>query len=150
MNRIATLLVALAVAGCVDYGVKVAPLESETPDGAGGTSGGGGAGTDCEEGVADPGADGPQLVFAGLAVDQRTLVIAVGDVVTWTNQDSMPHNAISGAPGAEQPAAQGGFTTSPNLAPGTQWAWRFCDPRTVLWFCGIHAAQMNGYQIVVE
>lgn len=144
-------LCAVLAAGCTDYGVEVAPLESEVPDGAGGPSGGGtGGGGDCVEGVADPSADGPQLAFAGMSVDQKTLVIQAGDVVTWSNEDSMPHNAISGAPGAEQPADQGGFTTSPNLAPGAQWAWRFCDPRTILWFCGIHAAQMNGYQIIVE
>lgn len=143
------ILCTLLLAGCVDFGVGVeaadAPIAGE--GGAFGAGGGGGGG--CVEGPTEPTADGPQLRFTAMSVNDADLAIAPGDVVTWTNGDSMRHAAVAGAPGAETPPERGGFDSG-ELGQGQQWAWRFCDPGTRVWFCSTHPAQMNGYRITVE
>lgn len=143
-RRFTAALILLLLPACFDFGYDVERVEPGAGPGAGG-----GAGGDCTEGPADPSADGPQLAFTSLNVDQPSITIQAGDVLTFTNNDSMPHNVVAGAPGAEVPAAQGGFA-GPNVTPGGTWAYRFCDPRTLSWFCAIHPAQMNGYTIVIQ
>jgi plastocyanin len=139
------LLVALSSIHCIDYGVRLPAPTSDAPPvdtGAGDSSG-------CVEGMTTPAATGPQLAFSTLAVDQPNLAIAVGDVVTWTNNDSMVHTVTAGAPGAPLPTAQGGFDSG-DIAPGAKWAYRFCRARTVIYFCKTHASQMNNYRVAVK
>lgn len=103
----------------------------------------------CVEGPTAPSDTGPQLQFIPtLNVDQPMFTISAGDVVTWTNTDSMRHTATAGAPGAIVPMDRGGFISG-DIATGARWAYRFCDPRTLVWFCETHPAQMNGYRIVI-
>ena len=117
--------------------------------GDGGDGGGGGGGPACEEGPTDPSDSGPQIRLITLNVDRPLISITVGDVVTWTNTDTERHTATAGAPGAELPLASGGFESG-ELGTGAKWAYRFCSPRTVIWFCKTHPEQMNGYRIFVE
>ncbi|MFN0251963.1 MAG: plastocyanin/azurin family copper-binding protein [Kofleriaceae bacterium] len=138
---IASLLV---VVGCIDFGYPVPPLvDAPSLDTAidGDQT--------CTEGSVPPSTSGPQLAFATLSVSNTALTIMRGDVVTWTNTDTMPHTVTAGAPGAEVPLAQGGFD-SDTISPGAKWAYRFCTPRTVIYFCKTHASQMNGYRVVVS
>lgn len=163
---------AAVLGGCVDFGYDarryVEPDAGLDPDGHGAGGGGGGGqadaggadgaspdsapGTDtspCVEGEAPPSDTGPGVRFITLNVDQALVKIAPGDTLTWTNSDSMRHTVVAGAPGAELPKEKGGFR-SPELAPGGEWAFRFCAPRKIVYFCGTHPAQMNNYRIVVE
>lgn len=159
----ATLVLGLAAAllgGCVDFGYEIfdagfapdaAPVVLPPGQDAGPepTNPDAGASAECVEGPTDPTTDGPQLRYASLAVDQRVLNIAVGDVVTWTNGDTMRHSVVAGAPGAELPLDRGGFNSG-ELAPGGTFAVRFCRARTVIYFCATHPSQMNNFRIVVE
>lgn len=139
-----TTMLALSL-GCVDFGFRVPPPEVEvdaTPvdaDGDGATA--------CVEGPATPSADGPQIAFTTLNVDRPIVNIMVGDVVTWTNGDTMTHTVTAGVPGAPQPPPAG--FDSGDIAPGGRWAYRFCTPRTAIYFCRPHANQMNGYRVIV-
>ena len=144
MRTLCGCLLALLAAGCVDLGYDV-PLLGRPP----GPAGGGDAGGDCVEGEVAPTADGPQVQFITLDVNIRELRVAAGDTVTWTNTDTMPHSVNAGAPGAEVPAASGGFASAA-LPPGGQFAYRFCSARSVFYFCAVHPGQMTGYRVVIE
>ena len=148
--------------GCVDFGVEVDPLADaglvaegpDTPDTGvapptGDAGSGDGGGNSCTEGPTDPSADGPQLEYRSLSVDKPLLVIQKGQVVTWTNGDTMRHSVVAGVPGAETPPARGGFNSG-ELAPSGKFAYRFCNARTAVYFCSTHPSQMNGYRVVVE
>jgi plastocyanin len=67
-----------------------------------------------------------------------TLTIAVGDTVTWTNSDSMPHTATS-----EDDAFDSG-----NMDEGQSFSFTFTEPGTYEYRCDYHS-DMTG-TIVVE
>jgi plastocyanin len=145
-------LVLLLASGCVDFGYAVDPLSPgdlplETAEPSAGGEGGADGG--CVEEVTAPSETGPQVKFITLNVDTPQLRVSSGDVVTWTNTDTMAHSVNAGAPGAETPTASGGFS-SPDLPPNGKWAYRFCRKRTAFYFCGKHEKQMNGYRIIVQ
>lgn len=147
---------ALGLAACFDGGYDIEPPESypDFPPGveadAGSASSDGGPSIDCDEGPVEPMTTGRQIRFlAGLAVDKTNLTIKSGDIVTWTNLDSEKHTATAGAPGAELPLSRGGFESG-RMSTGIKWAYRFCRPRTVIWFCATHPKMMNGYRLIVE
>ena len=103
----------------------------------------------CVEGPGTPSADGPQIRYYALDVDQHLLNIRSGQTVTWTNASPMAHTATAGAPGMPITAANGGFDSGNLASGGSTFAWTFCAQRTIEWFCATHPAQMYGYQIVV-
>lgn len=138
-----TLVGALA-GSCIDFGYRVPPATQ--PDAVVADAGGDGA--ECTEGPATPSASGPQIALVTLNVDQPVLNVAPGDVVTWTNTDTMVHTVTAGAPGAQLPPEQGGFDSG-DIAPSGQWAYRFCTARTAIYFCKTHPNQMNNYRVVV-
>jgi plastocyanin len=147
----AALLLGACIA-CFDFGYDVPPYQGPPLGEQTGTSsaaGDGGSADDCVEGEATPSTEGPQVKFITLNVDVPTLKIKSGDVVTWTNSDSMAHSVNAGAPGAELTSTPGGFS-SPDLPANGKWAYRFCRKRVVFYFCGKHPQQMNGYRITVE
>jgi plastocyanin len=67
-----------------------------------------------------------------------TLTVTVGDTVTWTNADSMPHTA----------SAEDGAFDSGNLDPGQAFSFTFTEPGTYEYRCDYHS-DMQG-TIVVE
>lgn len=73
-----------------------------------------------------------------MAFRPATLTIAVGDTVTWTNSDSMPHTATS-----EDDAFDSG-----NLDEGQSFSFTFTAPGTYDYRCDYHS-EMTG-TIVVE
>jgi plastocyanin len=73
-----------------------------------------------------------------MAFAPGTLTIAVGDTVTWTNSDSMPHTATS-----EDDAFDSG-----NLDQGQSFSFTFNEPGTYEYRCDYHS-DMTG-TIVVE
>ena len=151
-KRIAFGLAASLTLGCVDLGYRAAPFstfDAGDPGEAGETAGEAADAGGCMAGPGEPTTAGPQVRFLTGRVDLTLLAVTSGDVVTWTNTDSMRHTVTAGAPGAEQPAASGGFTSG-EIAPTTQWAYRFCNARTVIYFCATHPNQMRDYRIVVS
>jgi hypothetical protein len=69
------------------------------------------------------------------AYGTNPLVISAGTVVTWTNNDTMPHTATSDT---------GAFDSS-TLAPGQSFSFTFATAGTFPYHCTIHGAQsMSG------
>jgi plastocyanin len=61
----------------------------------------------------------------------------VGDVIGWTNQDTVPHTATTDACGTD------------NLAQGQTGALVFSAPGTYSYFCAVHPTTMQG-EIVIS
>jgi len=135
---------AALTAGCTDFGYAARPPPIVDSGGVGPALDG------CVEGPSEPTVMGPQIGFLTLSVDTPNLTIGAGDVVTWTNASSQNHTASAGGPGADVPPEMGGFDSGLMAAGGSQWAWQFCIPRTVEWYCKTHPAMMNGYLITIE
>lgn len=142
MLRSLLIGVSLVSGGCVEFGLDVPPPEpkaqptAEVPE-------------DCEEGPAEPDEAALEIRFLTLDVDQRAVTIAPGEVILWTNGSAVTHTASAGAPGADLPVERGGFDSGNLPGGGTQWAYRFCDPRTIVWYCRTHPAMMFGYLITI-
>ena len=149
---LAVPLLASVLGACFDFGYAIAEVAPDTASAEttaeGETQPGDGEPT-CVEGPTTPSADGPQIKYVSMSADRLVAPISVGDTVTWTNADSVAHTVTAGAPGAELATAAGGFESG-DLAPGAQYAYRFCAPRTVFYFCRPHAEQMKNYRIIVQ
>ena len=148
------LVAVLVQAGCIDFGYDIEdPSElvdaGSTVDASGADSAVGVDATACVEGPTDPSDTGVQVALITLNVDQPVITISSGDVVTWTNTDSMVHTVTAGAPGAELPIELGGFDSG-NIGPGAKWAYRFCTLRTAIYFCVTHPQQMKDYRVIVQ
>ncbi len=152
MRRIGPVVAASAVAtACIDFGYGFDPDLGHPGHGAdaGATATADGGLEGCVEGPVSPSDTGVQIAIITLNVDKRSVTLAAGDSVTWTNADTMRHDVVAGAPGAELPASKGGFASG-ELAPGAKWAYRFCNPRSLFYFCAAHPQQMNGYRLLVQ
>ena len=146
MIRAVFVLASCLLLSCVDFGYRLPPPPAEVDAGASDAAGDDGAG--CVEGATAPATGGSQVALITLNVDRPIVSITAGDVVTWSNNDTMMHTVTAGAPGAPLPVAQGGFDSG-TIAPGAKWAYRFCRARTVIYYCRTHEGQMNGYRVVV-
>lgn len=135
-------LLTFASASCMDRGVEPPPIP-DAPDFGDFDLG------DCLEGPIAPTTSGHQVTYAAMSIDQPFLIIRIGDTVTWTNSDSVAHTVTAGEPEAELPVQEGGFESG-NLRSGDRWAFRFCSPRQIVYFCRTHPAQMRGYRIIVN
>lgn len=139
MKLLVLVLLGLATA-CIDFGYDVAvpqddadaQSDSDAPAG-------------CTEGVQAPSSAGPQLAYASFTVDNPSLTIQAGDTVTWTNNDAVPHTVTEGVPNAPS-----GIDSGDIAASGGQWAYKFCTPRNLVYYCKPHQATMNGYVLKVE
>ena len=67
------------------------------------------------------------------------ITVAVGDTVTWTNDDDSPHTVTSGD----------GTFDSGNLDPGQQFSFTFTTPGTYAYVCAYHE-EMTGTITVLE
>ena len=67
----------------------------------------------------------------------------VGDTVTWTNRDSVPHTVTSGI----SPQPDGRFDSSPNfnplLAPGATFSHTFTEAGEYPYFCALHPSAVG-------
>ena len=73
----------------------------------------------------------PQVHFidiSGMAFSPNTLTIAVGDTVTWTNQDGAPHSATG----------DNGEFDSGTLSNGQTFSFTFTAAGTYTYHCAIH------------
>lgn len=136
------LAAGLCAGGCIDFGLEVpepAPrpvADIDVPE-------------DCVEEEVDPAEATVEIQFQTLGVDKPLVTVAPGGVILWVNGSSQAHTASAGAPGADLPLDRGGFESGRMSGGGSQWAYRFCQVRTVLWYCRTHPAQMRDYRIVV-
>lgn len=122
-------LIALALLGAGCYGQTPSGTEpgATEPGGTGGTAPGGSTG-----GTAP---SGPAVTMQNFAFNPPSLEVKVGDTVTWTNQDSAPHNVAGDA------------FKSPDMATGATFTFTFDKAGTYSYKCGIHPS-MTGTVVV--
>jgi plastocyanin len=144
MRRLAllpALLTAFMLAAC-GAGATPSPAASAPTAGSAApaaASGGGGGGAACAAAAA--GASGTVTVtIKNFAFSPQPVQAKVGDVVTWSNQDTAPHTAT---------LDNGACSTDP-INPGSSASLVFNTPGTYTYHCKIHPTQMKGYTIVVS
>ncbi|MDF3149288.1 MULTISPECIES: plastocyanin/azurin family copper-binding protein [unclassified Streptomyces] len=71
-----------------------------------------------------------RVAMSGYAFSPTTLTITAGSTVTWTNQDTAPHDVkTTSAPAAFH---------SPMLNKGGSWSFTFNTPGTYAYYCTVH------------
>jgi amicyanin len=70
------------------------------------------------------------VTMSGYAFAPATLTITAGGTVTWTNQDTAPHNVKT----TSAPVA----LDSPMLNRGGTWSYTFTTPGTYRYYCTVH------------
>ena len=88
------------------------------------------------------------VVMRNIAFNPSTVMIHVGQTVTWRNDDTAPHTTTSGScPGGVCTPAAG--WDSGTLNPGQSFAHQFTTTGTFPYFCRIHGAMMQGTIVVM-
>ena len=80
---------------------------------------------------------GPGVSIAGFAFNPGTLTVASGQMVTWTNGDTIPHTITSD---------NGAWDSGP-VQPGASFTHTFDRPGTFAYHCSIHPF-MHGTAVV--
>ncbi len=100
------------------------------------------------KGCGSGGEPGPNEVFMqAIAFNPMEITIQVGESVTWTNQDIVPHTATSGNPGDED---LGSIFRSPTLFQGGTFTHTFNDAGEFVYFCEVHPGMMRDAKVIVE
>lgn len=87
-----------------------------------------------------------EVIMQDSAFVPATVTIRAGESVRWTNQDTVPHTATSGQPGA--PDAGRLFDTG-TLGIGQSATIPFNAPGEYVYFCRFHPTTMVGAKVVV-
>ena len=97
-------------------------------------------GTPASDESADTSAAGAQIAVSivNFAYDPNPTTVAVGDTVTWTNNDGVPHTVT----------ANDGSFQSDTMQPGQSFSFTFSTPGSFDYHCEFHA-NMSG-QVVVQ
>jgi plastocyanin len=85
--------------------------------------------TDAATSTADSGGP-PHVAMKVLEFSPVAVRARVGQWVTWTNEDSSPHN-VTRVRGPD-------FKSSGTITPGSRFAVRLTQPGTVHYFCSLH------------
>ncbi len=96
-----------------------------------------------DDAAADDGADAATgnvvtVDIVNFAFNPSPIEISVGDTITWTNQDGVPHTAT----GQDRAVLQSG-----TIPPGGTFSQTFTEPGEIAYFCEFHP-NMNGVIIV--
>jgi LPXTG-motif cell wall-anchored protein len=79
-----------------------------------------------------------QVVMRDIAFVPKTITVDVGDTITWTNEDSEPHNAIANDDSFRTPTIKQGETASATIEKAG----------TFPYFCSIHAGMKGTVRAV--
>jgi plastocyanin len=126
---LAVVALALVAAGCGGSSKKSssAPASTPAPTPAPSTSGGGTA---------------AQVSMKNIAFNPKSITVAKGTTVTWTNDDSVNHDVTkTGGPGPNFSSGSG------NLGSGSTYKVTFNSPGTITYRCTIHPG-MTGTVVV--
>jgi plastocyanin len=125
------------VLACMALGLVAAGCGGDDDDDDGG---GGGAAT-TEEPAGGGGGDGggAEVSMEGIAFEPAELTVAVGDTVTWTNNDSVPHDVTADSFSSGEPGGMSGGVTFEHT---------FGEAGTFDYVCTVHPG-MEG-SVVVE
>jgi len=126
-------LVVLVAAGCGGGGGS-SSSSSSTPAATTSTAGGGATAT---------------VAIQNFAFTPQKITVKVGDIVTWTNNDSAPHSVTS-ATSLDTSATTTSMFDSGQFGQGQTFSFTFTKAGTYFYECTIHASQpaMHGEVIV--
>ena len=79
---------------------------------------------------ASSGAAPGQVDMVDLKFEPKSISVAVGDTVTWTNKENVPHNVVNKQDG-EQPKSE-------LFNEGGTYSWTPTEPGTIEYVCTIH------------
>ncbi len=96
-------------------------------------------------GGGDPGAN--EVFMQAIAFNPMEITIQVGESVTWTNQDIVPHTATSGNPGD---ADLGSIFRSDFLGQGGTFTHTFNDAGEFIYYCEVHPVMMRDAKVIVQ
>jgi plastocyanin len=137
MIVLGSLLASIALAGCAAGTATTAPASAlATPAAAASGAAGGGS----QAGAACAATDKTGTVdvkIADFKFDPATAQAKVGDVVTWTNNDSTAHSAVITDKGCE----------TQKLDNGASGAIEFTAPGTYPYQCGIHPTMKGTIEV---
>jgi plastocyanin len=135
---LACMALGLVMAGCGDDddddGGGGGAETTEQP--AGGENRGGGG--DEDGAGAGGGGGGAEVSEEGIAFNPAEVTVAVGDTVTWTNNDSVPHDVTADSFSSGDPGG---------MAPGDTFEETFDEAGTFDYVCTVHPG-MEGTVIV--
>lgn len=80
-----------------------------------------------------------RIDMKNMAFSKKTVTVKVGTRITWTNRDSMKHDAYS---------SKSGGPKSPLLSKGKSYTWTAKKAGTYNYLCNPHASFMKGKIIV--
>jgi len=83
------------------------------------------------------GGDEANVRIKGLKFVPQNLNVKVGTTVTWRNEDHVPHNIES----------SDGTLQSPNLEQGETWSFKFTQPGTYEYICGLHQSMKGSVKV---
>ncbi len=136
-----TILALTALAGCGSAATPT-PASSSAASPTSAASAPGGASAPTGAACAPAAADAVPAVSATIknfAYSPQPIQAKVGDVVTWTNNDSAPHTAT----------LEDGSCTTDTIAKGATGSLVFNVAGTYTYKCMIHPGQMKGFSIIV-
>ena len=89
------------------------------------------------------------MAIANYAFTPQTLTVKAGTTVTWTNDDSVPHNVTSATNMSTSATTTSAFASG-NFNKGQTFTFTFSKPGTYYYECSIHASMsaMHGKIIV--
>jgi len=79
-----------------------------------------------------------KVTIANFSFDPASLTITTGTTVTWTNNDTAPHNI----------AGDDGTLGSNSLAKGEAFSFAFTKPGTFSYHCGVHPSMKASITVV--
>ena len=82
-----------------------------------------------------------------IAFDPPEITINVGETVTWTNMDIVPHTATSGNPGD---ADLGSVFQSARLGINDSFTHTFDEAGEFIYFCEVHPVMMRDAKVIVQ
>ncbi len=125
----------LALAACSSGqsgGNTTAPSQpAASTEASGDATGAGGCSPSTETGTV-------QATMSGQAFSPATVTAAVGDVITWTNEDSVPHTAT---------LTDDSACTTDNLGQGESGSLTFKEAGTYAFFCRVHPDMQGTIEI---
>ena len=102
-------------------------------------------GVGSDAGGSEPAAN--EVFMRAIAFDPAEITIQVGESVTWTNRDILPHTATSGNPGDED---LGTVFRSTLLFQGGTFTHTFNEAGEFIYFCEVHRGLMDKAKVIVE
>jgi plastocyanin len=88
-----------------------------------------------------------EVQMKNIAFDPPSVTISMGQIVRWTNMDSVPHTVTSGQPGAPD---AGKIFDSGNLNQNDTYCLRFNIKKTYQYYCKVHPTTMNNGMVTVQ